>query len=121
MSDDSTKESLLIDLKSGIHKLNIDVSQGQVETLIDYLLEFQRWNKTHNLSAIHDLKDSLVLHLIDSLSVLGYLDAYVAALDDPSSFSLADLGTGGGLPGIPLAISSNGGRAKEGGILAAYC
>ncbi len=104
MSDDSTKETLLIDLKAGIQKLNIDVTEQQAEMLIDYLLEFQRWNKTHNLSAIHDLKDSLVLHLIDSLSVLAYLDAYVAGLDDPSSFSLADLGTGGGLPGIPLAI-----------------
>lgn len=104
MSDDSTKDALLIDLKAGIQKLNIDVSQQQAEALIDYLLEFQRWNKTHNLSAIHDLKDSLVLHLIDSLSVLSYLDAYVATLEDSSSFSLADLGTGGGLPGIPLAI-----------------
>lgn len=104
MSDDSTKKALLIDLLAGIKKLNINVNQQQAETLIDYLLEFQRWNKTHNLSAIHGLNDSLVLHLLDSLSVLSYLDAYVATLDDPSSFSLADLGTGGGLPGIPLAI-----------------
>ena len=104
MQEDLTKEGLLIDLKSGIEKLDIDVSQEQAETLIDYLLEFQRWNKTHNLSAIHGLKDSLVLHLLDSLSVLSYLDDYVASLDDPLSFSLADLGTGGGLPGIPLAI-----------------
>ena len=104
MSDDSTKKALLIDLLAGIQKLNIDVNQQQAETLVDYLLEFQRWNKTHNLSAIHGLNDSLVLHLLDSLSVLSYLDAYVATLDDPSLFSLADLGTGGGLPGIPLAI-----------------
>lgn len=104
MSDDSTKKALLIDLLAGIQKLNIDVNHQQAETLIDYLLEFQRWNKTHNLSAIHGLNDSLVLHLLDSLSVLSYLDAYVATLDDPSLFSLADLGTGGGLPGIPLAI-----------------
>ena len=62
MSDDLTKDALLIDLKAGIQKLNIDVSQQQAEALIDYLLEFQRWNRTHNLSAIHDLKDSLVLH-----------------------------------------------------------
>lgn len=104
MSDDPTKKALLIDLQAGIQKLNIDVNQQQAEALIDYLLEFQRWNKTHNLSAIHGLNDSLVLHLLDSLSVLSYLDAHVATLDDPSSFSLADLGTGGGLPGIPLAI-----------------
>ena len=50
MSDDSTKDALLIDLKAGIQKLNIDVSQQQAEALIDYLLEFQRWNKTDRKS-----------------------------------------------------------------------
>lgn len=40
MQEDLTKEGLLIDLKSGIEKLDIDVSQEQAETLIDYLLEF---------------------------------------------------------------------------------
>jgi 16S rRNA (guanine527-N7)-methyltransferase len=104
MHDDLTKEALLTDLKVGIEKLKVDVSHQQAEALVDYLLEFQRWNKTHNLSAIHDLKDSLVLHLLDSLSVLGYLDKYAATLDGSEPFSMADLGTGGGLPGIPLAI-----------------
>jgi 16S rRNA (guanine527-N7)-methyltransferase len=104
MHDDLTKEALLTDLKVGIEKLKVDVSHQQAEVLVDYLLEFQRWNKTHNLSAIHDLKDSLVLHLLDSLSVLGYLDKYAATLDGSEPFSMADLGTGGGLPGIPLAI-----------------
>ena len=104
MQDDLTKEALLTDLKVGIEKLKVDVSHQQAEALVDYLLEFQRWNKTHNLSAIHDLKDSLVLHLLDSLSVLGYLDKYAATLDGSEPFSMADLGTGGGLPGIPLAI-----------------
>ena len=104
MHDDLTKEALLTDLKVGIEKLKVDVSHQQAEVLVGYLLEFQRWNKTHNLSAIHDLKDSLVLHLLDSLSVLGYLDKYAATLDGSEPFSMADLGTGGGLPGIPLAI-----------------
>ncbi len=42
MSDDSTKKALLIDLLAGIQKLNINVNQQQAETLVDYVLDFQR-------------------------------------------------------------------------------
>jgi 16S rRNA (guanine527-N7)-methyltransferase len=105
MPKDASSKELLAQLNQGIRDLQVDISAAQVELLMDYLIEFQRWNRTHNLSAIHDLKESVVLHLLDSLAVLPYLDRYVAALPDSSGvFSLADLGTGGGLPGIPLAI-----------------
>ena len=105
MSQDASSQELLAQLNQGIRDLQVDISAAQAELLMDYLIEFQRWNRTHNLSAIHDLKESVVLHLLDSLAVLPYLDRYVAALPDSSGvFSLADLGTGGGLPGIPLAI-----------------
>jgi 16S rRNA (guanine527-N7)-methyltransferase len=57
------------------------------------------------LSSIHDLNQSVTLHLLDSLAVLPYLDKYIDYLPKSEGvFTLADLGSGGGLPGIPLAI-----------------
>jgi 16S rRNA (guanine527-N7)-methyltransferase len=105
MHHDLNRDDLLVDLNKGIAALELRISEKQAEALIDYLIEFQRWNRTHNLSAIREIKDSVTLHLLDSLTVLPYLDDFVARRKDlAKTFAMADLGTGGGLPGIPLAI-----------------
>lgn len=62
--------------------------------LLHYLSLLEKWNKTYNLTAIRDLDEMFVKHLLDSLSVAAIID----------SERLIDVGTGGGLPGIPLAI-----------------
>jgi 16S rRNA (guanine527-N7)-methyltransferase len=104
MEKDS-QQALLAQLSDGVKGLNLDLSAESIQRLLDYLIEFQRWNKTHNLSSIHDLNQSVTLHLLDSLAVLPYLDKYVEERLKPGEvFALADLGSGGGLPGIPLAI-----------------
>ena len=104
MEKDS-QQALLAQLSDGVRGLNLDLSAETIQRLLDYLIEFQRWNKTHNLSSIHDLNQSVTLHLLDSLAVLPYLDSYVEKLPKADGvFTLADLGSGGGLPGIPLAI-----------------
>ena len=104
MEKDS-QQALLIQLSEGVKDLNLDLSTSTVQRLLDYLIEFQRWNKTHNLSSIHDLNQSVTLHLLDSLAVLPYLDKYIEQKPKIEEvFTLADLGSGGGLPGIPLAI-----------------
>ena len=105
MALDPSQKELIDQLNQGVDAIGLELSEAQINQLLEYIIEFQRWNKTHNLSAIHDLKDSVVLHLLDSLAVLPYLDKRLADCLDPHQvFSLADLGTGGGLPGIPLAI-----------------
>lgn len=81
-------------LKSGIASLNIDLDETQQQALLRYHGLFQKWNRTYNLSAIRDPLDSVRLHLLDSLSIAPFL----------SGVYFADVGTGGGLPGIPLAI-----------------
>jgi 16S rRNA (guanine527-N7)-methyltransferase len=99
------QKALLAQLSEGIKDLDIDLSTDVIQRLLDYLIEFQRWNKTHNLSSIHDLNQSVTLHLLDSLAVLPYLDKHLEQLPESDGvFTLADLGSGGGLPGIPLAI-----------------
>jgi len=65
--------------------------------LLDYLALLERWNATYNLTAIRDPHEMLVKHVLDSLA----MQPFVRALH-----SLADLGTGPGLPGIPLAIAT---------------
>ena len=104
MEKDS-QEALLGQLSDGVRSLHLNISKETVQRLLDYLIEFQRWNKTHNLSSIHDLNQSVTLHLLDSLAVLPYLDKYIDRMPKSEEvFTLADLGSGGGLPGIPLAI-----------------
>ena len=105
MQDKSIRTDLDKRLINGIQAMGLKFSQEQVDRLLEYLIEFQRWNKTHNLSAIHDLEESLTLHLLDSLVVLPYLDEFAEKFTSKGQvFAVADLGTGGGLPGIPLAI-----------------
>ena len=104
MEKDS-QEALLRQLSEGVQNLHLNISAETTQRLLDYLIEFQRWNKTHNLSSIHDLNQSVTLHLLDSLAVLPYLDKHIDRLPKSGEvFTLADLGSGGGLPGIPLAI-----------------
>ena len=77
--------------------MGFGLQEKQVQTLLDYLTLFIKWNKTYNLSAIRDPEEMLYKHLLDSLSIAGHLAA--------SSFNtFIDVGTGGGLPGIVMAI-----------------
>jgi 16S rRNA (guanine527-N7)-methyltransferase len=85
------EHSLLV---RGLDKLNIVVSDKQLTLLMSYLAMFIKWNKAYNLSAIRDPKAMVTLHLLDSLSIAPYF----------SGKHVLDVGTGGGLPGIPLAI-----------------
>jgi len=82
-------------LESGIKHLDLTLSSRQVDLLLDYLGLFVKWNKAYNLSAIRDVDQMVIKHLLDSLTVIPYVTAE----------RLADVGTGGGLPGIPLAIA----------------
>ena len=84
----------------GIEELDLDLSENQVADLELFLEEMGRWNKVHNLTAIENEQDSVRLHLIDSIAVLPVLRQFLAM---PSP-KIADLGSGGGLPAIPIAI-----------------
>lgn len=73
------------------------LSDVKINALLQYLELFIKWNKTYNLSAIRNPDEMLYKHLLDSLSIAAHLST--------SSFKhFIDVGTGGGLPGIPMAI-----------------
>lgn len=80
------------ELCHGLDALGLD--RRHADRLLQYLDLLARWNKTYNLTAIRDPKDMLGKHLLDSLAMHPYF----------TQATLADLGTGPGLPGIPLAI-----------------
>jgi 16S rRNA (guanine527-N7)-methyltransferase len=81
-------------LASGIASLELSLPERAPELLLAYLEQLHKWNKAFNLSGIRDPEAMLSHHLLDSLSLLPYIDGK----------RVADIGTGAGLPGIPLAI-----------------
>ena len=81
-------------LASGIAEMHLGVSIEAQQKLLNYLSLLQKWNKVYNLTAVRDPTEMVTLHLLDSLSVLPYINAK----------NLLDVGSGGGLPGIVLAI-----------------
>lgn len=84
----------------GIEDLGLGLSGANIDRLELFLQEMTRWNRVHNLTAIEDQKDSVVLHLIDSIAVLPIMDQFLGN----KTALIADLGSGGGLPAIPIAI-----------------
>lgn len=85
-------------LCDGCQALNVTLSSTQIAQLAQYLALFYKWNKAYNLSSVRQLDDMVGRHVLDSLSVLTYLEC-------ADNKRCIDVGTGGGLPGIPLAIA----------------
>ena len=82
-------------LSLGLATSQIVLDQNKQQALIQYLHLINKWNKVHNLTAIRDEESMLLLHILDSLVVLPFVQA---------GESLIDVGSGAGLPGIVLAI-----------------
>jgi 16S rRNA (guanine527-N7)-methyltransferase len=87
-------------LRQGLEELALALPEAAQEKLLAYVELLAKWNKTYNLTAIRKPEKMLSHHLLDSLAVLPHL----------SAGPLADVGSGGGLPGIPLAIADPGRR-----------
>lgn len=83
-------------LQRGLRELDLAPPPDAVGKLLAYLELLAKWNKTYNLTAIRDPLQAVSLHVLDSLAVL-------RELSDRAG-TLADIGSGGGLPGIPIAI-----------------
>ncbi|MDO8892837.1 MAG: 16S rRNA (guanine(527)-N(7))-methyltransferase RsmG [Sulfurimicrobium sp.] len=82
-------------LSTGLEQLKLTLSVAQQRSLLEYIALLQKWNKVYNLTAVREPENMLYQHLLDSLAVLPYI----------GTGRLLDVGTGGGLPGIVLAIA----------------
>jgi 16S rRNA (guanine527-N7)-methyltransferase len=81
-------------LEAGLQEMGLQITTEQQQKLLDYVALIYKWNQVHNLTAVREPLDMVTLHILDSLSVLPYIDCK----------RLLDVGAGAGLPSIPLAI-----------------
>lgn len=88
------KAILAAKLAGGLQQMGLNIPQATQARLLDYLALIHKWNKVHNLTAVRDPVEMVTLHLLDSLAVLPHVHAQ----------RLLDVGSGAGLPGIPLAL-----------------
>lgn len=96
----NTKELLSADAEA----LGLDLDDQCLENLQQYLDQLARWNRTYNLTAIRDPEAMRVQHVVDSLSVLPVLDRIFDEQQKPAEFRILDVGSGGGLPGVVIAV-----------------
>jgi len=113
-------------LSAGIAALGLALPAGSEEKLLAYLALLDKWNRVYNLTAVREAERMVSHHLLDSLAVVGTLDGLVVELSPspqpsplkgeppagdkganvmPKTINVLDVGSGGGLPGIPLAIA----------------
>ena len=97
----------LAQLVAAVSTLGLDLSGETLQRLMDYLGLLQRWNKVYNLTALRDPDEMLSLHLIDCLAALPALRRQVASLR-LGPVRVLDVGSGGGLPGVVLAVAQPG-------------
>jgi 16S rRNA (guanine527-N7)-methyltransferase len=91
-----TPRELLI---AGSQELGLALSMEQVNLFFVYLAELKKWNRKINLTAITEERDTVIKHLLDSLS-------YFKVFTPASGLKLLDMGSGAGLPAIPLKIAA---------------
>ncbi|NHR03634.1 16S rRNA (guanine(527)-N(7))-methyltransferase RsmG [Chromobacterium haemolyticum] len=84
------------ELQQGLSQLKLELSDAQTDLLDRYLALLAKWNQTYNLTAVREEKRMVSYHLLDSLSLVPHLDG---------GSRLLDVGSGGGMPGIPAAIA----------------
>lgn len=90
------RDEMMHTLAEGARALHLDLSEVQLAKLMDYLALLSKWNAVYNLTALRDPKQMITHHLLDSLTVV---PAFAGAKN------ILDVGAGGGLPGIVLAIA----------------
>jgi 16S rRNA (guanine527-N7)-methyltransferase len=95
----ATSERLL----RALDVLRLNSQPAQQAALLEYLSQLMRWNKTYNLTAIRDPDQALVHHIFDSLSLVAPLSRALS-LNQTETPTVVDVGSGGGLPGVILAI-----------------
>jgi len=87
-------------LSEGLNQLGLALSPAQQQQLLDYLNLLGKWNKVYNLTAVRDPAQMLTQHLLDCLAVVQPLKARLPALQ-----TVLDVGAGGGLPAVVLAVA----------------
>jgi 16S rRNA (guanine527-N7)-methyltransferase len=91
-----SRKELLNTLQSGVEELGLSIPSDKQASMLAYLRLVEKWNRVYNLTAVRGIRKLLIRHLLDSLTVLPHL----------CGRRILDIGTGAGLPGIPLALAA---------------
>ncbi|HNL42175.1 MAG TPA: 16S rRNA (guanine(527)-N(7))-methyltransferase RsmG [Ottowia sp.] len=91
-------------LGAGAQALGLALDERQIDRLLAYLDLLLKWNRVYNLTALRDPADMLTHHVLDSLALIAPLRAHA----DGRALRLLDVGSGGGLPGVVIAIGCPG-------------
>ena len=91
-------------LSLGLQKLNIELSSKQIEMLELYINEVLEFNKSYNLMKAENQDEMAVNHILDSLAAVPHIKK-IASTINSEKINIGDIGSGGGCPGIPLAIA----------------
>jgi 16S rRNA (guanine527-N7)-methyltransferase len=83
-------------LEDGLYELGLDEQLAGDDRLMEFITELMNWNRIYNLTSVRKPTEIVTRHILDSLTVLPYLHGR----------HILDIGTGAGLPGIPLAVAS---------------
>jgi 16S rRNA (guanine527-N7)-methyltransferase len=88
------KNELMIQLKKGLKNMDLSIDESKQEQLVAFVLLLDKWNKAYNLTSVREPEQMMIKHILDSLAIGPHLN----------QVKYIDVGTGPGLPGIPLAI-----------------
>lgn len=99
-------EDLKLALADGISALGLSLGEDVQKQLLNYMALIQKWNKVYNLTALREPQEILTHHLLDSLSAIGPLLQQTQSFQ--GVFTFLDVGSGGGLPGVVIAICCPG-------------
>lgn len=91
----TTQQDLHSILASGLEALSLNLTDNQQQQLVEFVLLIDKWNKAYNLTSVRCPKQMMVKHILDSLAIVPHL----------TGENIIDVGTGPGLPGMPLAIA----------------
>jgi 16S rRNA (guanine527-N7)-methyltransferase len=91
----TTEQDLHSILASGLEALSLNLTDKQQQQLVEFVLLIDKWNKAYNLTSVRCPKQMMVKHILDSLAIVPHL----------TGENIIDVGTGPGLPGMPLAIA----------------
>ena len=91
----TTQQDLHSILASGLEALSLNLTDNQQHQLVEFVLLINKWNKAYNLTSVRCPKQMMVKHVLDSLAIVPHL----------TGDNIIDVGTGPGLPGMPLAIA----------------
>ncbi len=106
MTDLPPEANVHQDLARGVDALGLLLTQTQTQQLLAYMVLIQKWNKVYNLTALRKPQEILTHHVLDSLSAIAPLQRHLGQASGAlaSEPRLLDVGSGGGLPGVVIAI-----------------